>query len=1147
MVQPTWITPAGSLGTIPEGTFYQVLVEAQTGTDDVVYFRVIAGELPEGIQLTSNGTVSGVPRAVAKIQGLPREVAEDVTSRFAVRAYTLDGSGTIARLADRTFTITVTGQDVPEFVTPSGLLASYYDGSEADVQIIFTDPDPGDDIAVSIIAGNLPPGLEINNSGRITGIISPLVGPPGTAQSGYDASAYAQFPYDFTTRSASVNYQFTVEISDGKDRNIRTFEIFVYSKDSMTADNEEQQADNTFITADIMPIRTPILLTAASDLGRVRADNYFAFQFRGLDFDGDAIEYVLTVGAGVGYDEGGFDADGSRFDSGSFSLPPGLSLDITTGWLYGYIPDQGATESTYRFGIRVRKTQPPGANWTPALEWQFGDIVSFSGRLYTALQTVPIGIDIDNREYWQFIPEIISDYYYFTLTITGNIETDVIWLTGSDLGTVPNGSISTLEVAAENTGGRLLMYRLDQGVFNRLPQGLTLQPTGHITGRVSFNTFALDGGVTTFDVVSSQRLGLSPTTFDLEFRFTVNAYAPSTEELGFGVASFSINNGGAGYTDQPIVTISAPPATAESIQATAGVVTITGGVITAIAVGNPGRGYLTPPTVTVTGGGGSGAVVTARLFEVEQENAVSVFRTFSVRVDRQFDEPYETLQIFAMPPLEDRALLDDFLNDLSLIPAASVYRNDDPNFGVADSIVYDHAYGLASADLDTYVTAMQLNHYDRRLTLGPIKTARALAPDGSVLYEVIYSEIVDDLVNQQGQSVSSSVEWPVSIDVDGVPVTSVYPNSLANMRDRIIDNVGRVSQALPLWMTSNQADGRVLGFTRAWVIAYLEPGQSGRIAYNINQGLTWQLNTIDFEVDRYVLDQSQTHNWDPDLDQWVPQPAAATTFDQVSDRLYALVPLDTFGVIRRTDTFATDGSIQQFLVSITDGAPRLLIQVNGNTQDYANTYATSFVGDGTTTQYTWSEWSVLASSTQVSIAGIAQIAGVDYTVADSVFTFAVAPPDSSVIGLVQTQGGYRVSYGYKTATITILVDLPNTLTTYTADGSTADYPYTIIAGRTVIVKVDGVIQQESQDYVLASGFVVFDTAPDSGSDVVIDQQSTVTVYQITDTYVDDPNSAISQRTTFDLDSTRLINISDRWTSSDQFDKYLMFPKRTILG
>jgi len=1081
MVQPTWITPAGSLGTIPEGTFYQVLVEAQTGTDDVVYFRVIAGELPEGIQLTSNGTVSGVPRAVAKIQGLPREVAEDVTSRFAVRAYTLDGSGTIARLADRTFTITVTGQDVPEFVTPSGLLASYYDGSEADVQIIFTDPDPGDDIAVSIIAGNLPPGLEIDNSGRITGIISPLVGPPGTAQSGYDASAYAQFPYDFTTRSASVNYQFTVEISDGKDRNIRTFEIFVYSKDSMTADNEEQQADNTFITADIMPTRTPILLTAASDLGRVRADNYFAFQFRGLDFDGDAIEYVLTVGAGVGYDEGGFDADGSRFDSGSFSLPPGLSLDITTGWLYGYIPDQGATESTYRFGVRVRKTQPTGANWTPALEWQFGDIVSFSGRLYTALQTVPIGIDIDNREYWQFIPEIISDYYYFTLTITGNIETDVTWLTGSDLGTVPNGSISTLEVAAENTGGRLLMYRLDQAVFNRLPQGLTLQPTGHITGRVSFNTFALDGGVTTFDVVSSQRLGLSPITFDLEFRFTVNAYAPSTEELGFGVASFSINNGGSGYTDLETfsVTISAPPATAESIQATAGVATITGGVITAIAVGNPGRGYLTPPTVTVTGGGGSGAAVTARLFEVEQENAVSVFRTFSVRVDRQFDEPYETLQIFAMPPLEDRALLDDFLNDLSLIPVASVYRNDDPNFGVADSIVYDHAYGLASADLDTYVTAMQLNHYDRRLTLGPIKTARALAPDGSVLYEVIYSEIVDDLVNQQGQSVSSSVEWPVSIDVDGVPVTSVYPNSLANMRDRIIDNVGRVSQALPLWMTSNQANGRVLGFTRAWVIAYIEPGQSGRIAYNINQGLTWQLNTIDFEVDRYVLDQSQTHNWDPDLDQWVPQPAAATTFDQVSDRLHALVPLDTFGVIRRTDTFATDGSIQQFLVSITDGAPRLLIQINGNIIDYANTYATSFVGDGTTTQYAWSEWSVLASSTQVSIAGIAQIAGVDYTVTDGVFTFAVAPPDSSVISMVQTQGGYRVSYGYKTATITILVDLPNTLTTYMADGSTADYPYTIIAGRTVIVKVDGVIQQESQDYVLASGFVVFDTAPDS--------------------------------------------------------------------
>ena len=59
------------------------------------------------------------------------EVSEDVTNKFAVRAYTqrtVNGVTVINRLADRTFTLTVTGQDAPEFITPPGLIASYFDG-----------------------------------------------------------------------------------------------------------------------------------------------------------------------------------------------------------------------------------------------------------------------------------------------------------------------------------------------------------------------------------------------------------------------------------------------------------------------------------------------------------------------------------------------------------------------------------------------------------------------------------------------------------------------------------------------------------------------------------------------------------------------------------------------------------------------------------------------------------------------------------------------------------------------------------------------------------------------------------------------------------------------------------------------------------
>jgi hypothetical protein len=150
---------------------------------------------------------------------------------------------------------------------------------------------------------------------------------------------------------------------------------------------------------------------------------------------------------------------------------------------------------------------------------------------------------------------------------------------------------------------------------------------------------------------------------------------------------------------------------------------------------------------------------------------------------------------------------------------------------------------------------------------------------------VVYSRIVDNLLNNSQQSVGKSVTLPYEVDtaLNGSTQT-VYPNSLDNMRTQVIDTVGQVSNVLPRWMLSKQADGSVLGFTPAWVIAYTVPGQSGQIAYNIETqfGLD-QLNLIDFEVDRYELDNLLTKNWDRDLQQWTPHPPTVTVFDFAHD------------------------------------------------------------------------------------------------------------------------------------------------------------------------------------------------------------------------------------------------------------------------
>ncbi len=770
MAQPQWITAAGSLGTIPEGVFYSTPIEA-VADNETVYYQVIAGQLPTGIQVTTNGIIEGVPRSIITVQGVPTPVSEDITSKFAVRAYTtrvVNGVITIDRLADRTFSLTITGQDAPEFITPAGNVGTFYDGTTVEIQIEYTDVDPDDRVITRVISGELPPGLFLNSRGLIAGVIAPLVGPPDTATAGYDSTQYDQYPFDFSTRSASKNYQFTIEVTDGKESDIRVFEIYVYSKDSMSADTTDFTADNTFITADVVPTRTPVLVTPLpGSLGQIRTDNFYATKFTAIDFDGDPMEYLID------------------------DAPPGLTLNATTGWLYGYIPSQGATENTYEFSVTVRKTDQP---------------------------------------------TIVSDPYDFSITYIGNLDTVVTWLTDSNLGTINNGSVSTLAVKAVNTIGRELQYQIVSGSDSRLPQGLTLLSTGDIAGIVSFNTFALDQGTTTFDKNIRTRNITEETTFDMSFTFTVNAYAPGSDA-----------------------------------------------------------------------------------------DVISVFRTFTVKVIRAFNEPYQGLYIKAMPPQSDRDLILQLVQNQDIIPQSLVYRNGDPNFGVASSVIYNHAFGLTAASLDEYVAALELNHYWKNLTLGEISYAQARNSNGEVIYEAVYSRVIDNLVNNAGESVGKSVEIPYPIGgPDSTETTEVYPNSLINMRDQVVDTVGQISTALPAWMTSKQADGTVLGFVPAWVIAYVKPGQGARIVYNIREQFGDQLNQVDFKADRYEIDRRMTYAWEPYNDstisgEWIPAPPEATTFD-LSDYVPQTPTSGTIfdenstRFITPADTYATTDAFDRYIL-----------------------------------------------------------------------------------------------------------------------------------------------------------------------------------------------------------------------------------------
>ena len=970
MAQPVWDTPAGSLGVVPESVFYQQTLLAYDPDGGEVYYEVIAGSLPEGVQCTANGIIVGTPRAVASLQGVPVAVNQDVTSKFTVRAYT---ENLPRRIKDRTFTLTITGNDVPEFTTPAGSLGSFYDGDRLNIQIGYTNTDPNEVVVVRFAGGELPNGVTISSTGLISGYIQPAVNVTETP--GYDLTPIYTLPYDFVVSAISKNYQFTLEVTDGKTSNLRTFYFFVYDRSTLTADTTEITADTTTVTADETTERRPFIINSdPSDLGTIRGDNYYAHQFIGNDYDTPDLKYAINVNEGAG-------------------LPPGLTLDPNSGWYYGYIPDQGITEILYSFNVVTYQADFVGTpisctattfntniiTCDSTSQIGEGQPIVFTGTGFGGITASPTQVyyvlSVESDTEFTITDNlstntavilttsagsvaanliVASDPYPFTVTISGAVNAEVVWLTPIDLGDIENGDTSLLVIQAENVGGRTLSYRLKSGAFNELPQGLELLPTGEISGRVSFNTFAIDLGSTTFDQ--------NQTTWDSSFVFTVNAYAEDTNQVVYDVTSVTVNSGGIGYSslNTPVLTFSTPVG-ASAVQAQVGNVTVSGGAITSVEVSDAGAGYTSPATLTVTEGfGGSGATFTPVMRATGIRDVVSVYKTFYLRLIRAYNKPYQNLSVQAMPPANDRVLIASLLDNEDIFVPEYIYRPDDPYFGKARRVVYQHAFGLAPDALETYVSSLYENHYWKNLVLGEIDTAQALDPiTGEVVYEVVYSKIIDNLVNANGDSVAKIVNLPYNIidPADGSSVISqVYPNSLVDMRNQVIDVVGQISTKLPLWMTSKQTNGRILGFTPAWVLCYAQPGRGRQIAYYIQTQFGEQLNQVDFKVDRYVLDRTLSRNWDTTTQDWTPEPSL-TTFDRYGSGQFPFI-----GYVDIGTQLAYADVNQQTLESIAlkGGLDGQISQINGNTiifikQEYYDNYSvvddawqdyTTLFGDG---------------------------------------------------------------------------------------------------------------------------------------------------------------------------------------------------------
>ena len=502
MSNPIWTTPAGSLGTIPESTFYQLTLQAS----GAVRYTALAGNLPPGMYVTATGSLQGVPVVTSITTGR--------SYSFSVRAISSDGL-----VADRTFSLTISNIIPPQITPKTASLGEVFDGTFYSLQLEAIEANPDATMTWSLTSGVLPGNVTLSSSGLISGFIYPLPvqGDPGLT--GFSNAPYNEFGYANPSQYQNGTYQFTVRVFDGINYDSYTYTLKVVAKDRWEADTTLDTVDSS-LTVDQNNLYLPIMTTPSQSLPTIRSNSKFAFQFTALDPNENIIYFGLASGAGTLFDQSstdnlsvyangnaifgtdgvsfvytGLNAGGGGFDAGGFdqpvrALPTGLSLDPASGWITGTLATQAAATETYTFQIYAYEYASP------------------------AYASVPV---------------------QYQLTVLGDVTNTITWSTSANLGIIDNGSISQLGVSAISNAGKSLTYNVvsDQ---THLPQGLELLDSGLIVGRASFEYFSLDSGATTVD----GREG----TFDNTYTFTIMATttdgtASSTKEFTITINNFN--------------------------------------------------------------------------------------------------------------------------------------------------------------------------------------------------------------------------------------------------------------------------------------------------------------------------------------------------------------------------------------------------------------------------------------------------------------------------------------------------------------------------------------------------------------------------------------------------------------------------------
>ena len=662
---------------------------------------LISGKLPGGVYLKNN-----------QLRGTPLEVPRETAFEFVLRASYNN------EISDRTFTVTIVGEDFPEWITPPDLLAAgnnntYFilDSAPIDFQLEVIDTDTASGQQLEYFIGSrggvLPPGIQLTKDGRLVGIVDPIlaiekasktgaydeVGYDQDLKTGYDwsvppANGFDSFYYDVTTYDLSTPtkspkklnrfYQFTVTVSDGDNTANRTFRLYVVGDDFLRADNTIMQIGTNIFTADITHIRVPIWITPR-DLGYRRANNYVTLVLDIIDPN--------TLSGVVSYYLKPTNDDGSES-----ILPPGLSLDNISGEIAGRVPYQPAVTKEYKFTVVAQRigydqdkvdlakyawvSTPAGTNQLKINKFD-PDYASYAiGRDFTYL----------GRSY-----EVLSIFTtvsneYDVLVLSKPLYDYIPSGTAINLGTV---SVTEGEVAeSEKTFVVKLLGEVDSTI-----QWLTPSNLGNFSANY-ISTLSVQASTTVPNatLIYTVKSGTLPPGLSLSF---------DGEIIG-KVISY-------GYSGKPGLTVF------DSQQLT---------------FDNNSTKFDRTYKFTITA--------------QDQFGYSAIDREFTVSLTDPDNKLYSNIYMSPMMTVDKRKIYADFINNSEIFPPSYLYRPNDPNFGLQTKMKMLLYPGIETQNVRDFVAAFAKNSKRKRYKIGDVKTAVAKTPGtNNVVYEVVYLEVID--------------------------------------------------------------------------------------------------------------------------------------------------------------------------------------------------------------------------------------------------------------------------------------------------------------------------------------------------------------------------------------------------------------------